>query len=103
MAEGDIDVSQFRARLRVLLRKSDLETVTAKALRLQIQEENEVDLSAPDVRKRFDSLVLDVLNDLNAREEIGTPVKKEPVVMEEKKSKIPKKEVAKESTPKLSL
>lgn len=73
MGDGDapqpLNVEQFRARVRVILRKADLNTITAKAVRVQIQEENDVDLSVHDVKKKFDALVMEVLNEVTGADD----------------------------------
>lgn len=93
-----IDVTAYRARVRVILRKADLETITAKAVRLQIQDENDVDLSAPDVRKRFDELVMDVLQEINPDPDVKDEVKREP---EMGVAQVKKPKAAKPATPAL--
>jgi hypothetical protein len=62
-----MDITQFRPRVRVILRRADLNTITAKAVRCQIQEENEVDLSS--CRKEFDGLVMEVLEEIQGTAE----------------------------------
>lgn len=56
------DVSRFEARIRELVAGADLETLTAKQVRKQLEAEFEVSLAQQKVE--VDRLILDILQDI---------------------------------------